>query len=281
MQVEVRLDTPRLVTDILYISATELARRFHRRRGRRITAQTVRNRAHAARLRARVARWKPILTPRHRGNRMRYARRHRRWTRRQWNLVMWSDESKFGLHRVDKRIKVWRMRGEEYNDNCVLPRETQNGGSVMVWAGISFNRKTPLVYIDGRLTGQRYLREIIRPHVEPYMRQLGQNAIFMDDNAPPHTAHIVKNHLRRRGIQQFTTGWPSKSPDLNPIEHLWDHMKNVVQKRIRPHHRLPDLRRMLTQEWNRLQPVVINRLVHSAHRRIEACIAANGGHTRY
>ena len=66
-----------------------------------------------------------------------------------------------------------------------METEAYVGGSVMVWGGISLNGRTELVIIDGNLTSQRYVDEILIPHVIPYLGAIGNNAIFQDDNARP------------------------------------------------------------------------------------------------
>ena len=63
------------------------------------------------------------------------------------------------------------------------PRHAYNGGSVMVWAGVTSDRRTDLIVVPGILTGQRYIDEIFRPHVVPFLRPMGNNGIFQDDNA--------------------------------------------------------------------------------------------------
>ena len=61
----------------------------------------------------------------------------------------------------------------------------------MVWAGISATAKTDLVFF-GSLNGQRYINEVLTPHVLPFLRQMPYaDPIFQDDNARPHQAHIV------------------------------------------------------------------------------------------
>ena len=83
----------------------------------------------------------------------------------------------------------------------------------MVWAGISNNVRSALVVVPGNLTGRRYIDEILRPHVVPYLRQMGQNAIFQDDNA-----RILDDFLRQNGVERLE--WPPMSPDLSCIEHV-------------------------------------------------------------
>ena len=85
----------------------------------------------------------------------------------------------------------------------------------MVWAGISSNGRTALVVVPGNLTGRRYIDEILRPHVVPYLRQRGQNAIFQDDNARPHRARTADDFLRQNGVERLER--PPMSPDLSCI----------------------------------------------------------------
>ena len=88
----------------------------------------------------------------------------------------------------------------------------------MIWAGISLNGRTALVVVPGNLNDRRYIDEILRPHVVSYLRQMGQNAIFQDENARPHRARIV-DFLQLNGVQRLER--PPMSPDLSYIEHLW------------------------------------------------------------
>ena len=146
---------------------------------------------------------------------------------------------------MDGRIQVWCRNGERQLEPTVQPTTEYNGGSVMIWAGISLNGRTALVAVPGNLNGRRYIDEILRPHVVPYLRQMGQNAIFQDVNARPHRARIVD--LQLNGVQRLE--WPPMSPNLSCIEHLWDILGRAVNKHINQHTRLADLQRLLLQEW--------------------------------
>ena len=94
---------------------------------RRISPRTVRRRLAEAGLRARRPYRGPMLTQRHRQQRLEWSRRHLRWTIRDWQEVLFTDESRFTLRHADGRVRVYRRSGERYSDPCVL-RHDRFGG---------------------------------------------------------------------------------------------------------------------------------------------------------
>lgn len=191
--------------------------------------------------------------------------------------MLFSDEFRFLLFRSDRRQRVYRRRGERYVDACVREVDRFGGGSVMVWAGIAHGHKTNLIFIDGALNAQRYRDNILQPVVVPFVQRNGLT--FQQDNARPHVARICNDFLYANNVDVLP--WPAFSPDLSPIEHLWD----KLDRRIRKRHPAPtthdELRQALREEWNNISIREINGLINSMHRRIRAAMAANGGHTRY
>ena len=75
--------------------------------------------------------------------------------------------------------------------------------------------------------------------------------------------------------------WPSRSPDMNPIEHLWDELDRRVRRRVAPPETLDSLAQALQEEWTAIPVDVIQNLIGSMGRRCQAVIDSRGGHTRY
>jgi transposase len=95
----------------------------------------------------------------------------------------------------------------------------------MFWGGISHGLKSPLIVIAGNLTCVRYRDEILRPVADPFVQQ--HHLIFQQDNARPHVARVCQDFLANHNINPLD--WPPYSPDLSPIEHLWDEMERRVK----------------------------------------------------
>lgn len=149
----------------------------------------------------------------------------------------------------------------------------------MVWGGISGRYRTDLVFIQGNLNSQRYRDEILDQVVRPFMQAHPDVQEFQHDNATVHKARICQQYLQQHNIN--TLEWPSKSPDLSPIENLWDVLGRRVRARQNPPQNLQQLRDALRQEWMAIPQHQLRNLFNSMRRRVTACINARGGHTGY
>ncbi|GFW90095.1 transposable element Tcb2 transposase [Trichonephila clavipes] len=142
----------------------------------------------------------------------------------------------------------------------------------MVWGAIAYDSRSTLIVMRGTLTGQRYVNDILRPHVGPFLNGL-PGAIFQQDNARPHTARVAQDFL----CHFQTLPWPAFSPDLFPVEHVRDQLK----RQIASCHSVHGLELAVQDLWAHLPQDNITCLINSKPNRVVACIAAGGDPTRY
>ena len=95
----------------------------------------------------------------------------------------------------------------------------------------------------------------------------------------PNTSWKATEWFEDNNIQVLS--WPAQSPDLNPIENLWEHLKQQLHKYSDPPKGAHELWDQLVDEWNEIAPGVCQNLIESMPRCIQAVIKANGGHTKY
>ena len=127
----------------------------------------------------------------------------------------------------DGRICVYRRRNERYTEACALEWDRFGGRvSVMVWGGVSQYHQTELVVIAGNLHTLHYREDIFLPNVEPFL-QAHPDMTLQHHNATSHTAHSVRDFLQDRDVNVLP--WPAKSPDLHPIEQIWDLLDRRVK----------------------------------------------------
>ncbi|GBO27851.1 Transposable element Tcb1 transposase [Araneus ventricosus] len=149
------------------------------------------------------------------------------------------------------------------------------------WSCVMFSdeSRTDLHVQSVTMTGHIYRDVILEQHVRLFRGAMGAEFLFMDDNARPHRANIVDECLQSEDITRMD--WPAYSPDLNPIEHVWDMLGRRIAARQPPPTCLPELRRALLDEWCNIPQDQIDNLILSMPRRCKACIASSGRHTPY
>ena len=161
----------------------------------------------------------------------------------------------------------------------------------MIWTCFeNDDQKSDLVFMSddsdakrGGITSAVYLKIL-----EEQMSTLWESGlIYMQDGASIHTARIIKKWLADNGIEVID--WPPYSPDLNPIEHVWRHLKEWV------HEHYPELETLtgsdemikkhmieaLQEAWAHLNDEFLEKLVESMEKWMKAVIKADGWHTKY
>ncbi|GFV61341.1 transposable element Tcb2 transposase [Trichonephila clavipes] len=186
------------------------------------------------------------LTPEHRQLRLQWCQARSMRNVTDWQKVVFSDESRFVLRTDDNRVRMWRRPG--------------------------YDSRSTLIVMCGTLTGQRYVDDILRQNVRPFLNGL-PGAIFQQDNARPYTVRVAQDSLRH--FQ--TLPWPAHSPDLSSVVHVWDQLKEQMLSC----HYVRDFELAVQDLWVHLPQDNIRCLINSMPDRVAACIAAGGSPTRY
>ncbi|GFX88790.1 transposable element Tc1 transposase [Trichonephila clavipes] len=212
------------------------------------------------------------LTPEHRQLRLQLCQTRSVWNVTDWQKVVFSDESGFVLGTDDNRVRVWRHPKKRYNSHHTALRYNARTDGVMVWGAIAYDSRSTLIVMRGNLTGQRYVDDILRPHVGIFLNGL-PGAIFQQDNARPHTTRVAQNILRH--FQ--TLPWQIRFPDLSTVEHVWDQLKRQMSSC----HSVHDLELAVQDLWAHLPRDNIRCLINSMPDHVAACVATGGGPTSY
>ena len=119
----------------------------------------------------------------------------------------------------------------------------------MVWGCISHDCKLDLVTILDNLTGDQYIKDVLKPVVVPHFdnHPLARRPVYLDDNARPHRSKAVTAFLQSEAVTSVP--WPAMGPDLNPIEHMWDMLDRGIQAREPPVQNIRRLEVALDREW--------------------------------
>lgn len=243
-----------------------------------VTPQTVRNVLHRHDLRSRVSRRKPLISEKNRKLRLEFAKNYLDKDTHFWDSVIFTDESKFNIFGSDGRQKVWREPNTAMQLKNLTPTVKHGGGNVMVWGCMAASGAGNLHFIDVRMDRFVYL-ELLKENLEESAKKLGLESMytFQQDNDPKHTAKIVQEWIGNNTPAQLKT--PPQSPDLNVIEHLWEHL----ERKIRQHdiNSAGKLKTALMEEWSKIPQEITKNLVASMKKRLLAVIAANGCPTKY
>ncbi|GFX04161.1 transposable element Tcb1 transposase [Trichonephila clavipes] len=178
------------------------------------------------------------LTSEHRQLRLQRCQARSMWNVTDWKKVLFSDGSRFVLETSDNRVRVWRCPSERYNSPHTVLRHTTRTAGVMVWGAIAYDCRSTLIMMRGTLTGQRYFDDFLRPHILP---------------------------------------WSARSPDLFPVEHVW----NQIKRQMPSCHSVHDLDLVVQDFWAHLPQDNIRCLINTLPDRVAACFAAGGGPMRY
>ena len=262
------LENPQLV-------ARNLRQRWRNEYGVTASTQTVSRKLSKMGLHGRVAARKPLLTAQHRKTRLQWAQQRQQWTAADWRLHFFSDETPIHLVQSRQRRYVRRQRGQRLRQDLIRPTVHSSSGKLLVWGGFSADGTRKLATIPGTLNTERYIH-ILTDNLLP-LDLAARGMTFQQDNAPSHKSRRTLQFFETEGIQVLP--WPPQSPDLNPMENLWSYLKDRLE--IIEVHSMAELSDAVYREWAAISPEVLENLIDSMCRCVQAVVAAGVRHTKY
>lgn len=271
----------RLVTNGNSCTARQAAQRYQSVTGDALSPETVCRTLRDAGLKAKTKVKKPALPKHLRDAWVSFARAHRHWTVEDWKHVMWSDETKFNRLGSDGQQWVWIRPGQELSDSAIQQTAHSGGGSIIVWGCFMWDGPGYATKIEDTMTKEVYvevLEDEMMKSLEYYGREV-EDIIFQQDNAPAHKSHLARNWLADHGFEVLD--WPARSPDLNPIENLWSHIKRKLGEYEHPPRGMIELWERVQVEWEKIQPRVCENLIKSMPNRMKEVIKRKGAVINY
>lgn len=249
-----------------------------------VSPRTVQRALFSQGLVCRVKKRKPYLDKAKKEARRQWAMTHINWTVEDWKGVVFSDESKFQLFKSDGREYCYIRQGQAYDERFTKKTVKHGGGHVMVWGCVTSKGMGELHRITGNMDAPGYV-EILDKNLPKSLRKHGMKStgrygvVFQQDNDPKHRSKRAQAWFKKKRIRQLP--WPSFSPDMNIIEHVWDQLDRLVHARYRLPCNLEELWHALKEEWDNFPKASLDTLFESMPRRVAALLSARGGHTKY
>lgn len=226
---------------------------------------------------------RPRLSPKHMEKRYKWAKRHQHWTEDDWKRVVFSDKTKINIWGSDGCKYYWSRHGDPLKPHHLDLTVKHGGGSLMMWGCITYWGPGYACQIyDGTMKSEDYQHILSTSYMESieYYGLSHDEIYFQQDNDPKHKSRSTLQWMTDNNIR-LLEDWPAQSPDLNPIEHIWHHLKLKLSKYDTKAKGVYHLWERCDKEWNSFTENKCRAYINSMPKRIQAVIDAKGGNTRY
>lgn len=249
-----------------------------------VSPSTIDRRLKEAGLFGRVALKKRVFDEAEKKKRLSFAEGYKHWTKEDWERVLFADEAIVQGEGGVKGGRQWVRREKgtavalksEYLHHKLPHPQQLNVWACFAASGLGY------CYIYNQSLNAKSFTNILNTHLLPsadllFTESPRQQWWLLQDNAPTHTATVTKTWLHNHGISLID--FPPYSPDLNPIENVWQDVERRVEARAPQS--IEELQDVIAEEWEKTPKSLLTKLAHSMPKRCKAVIAAGGDHIHY
>ena len=242
-----------------------------------VSVRTVSRRLHDLEYRSHRPAKKPLLTRIQKRRRVDFAKKYLVWPNDKWIDVLWSDEATFTVT-CNRGAHVYRKPGSDRLDPRYCEQTVKHPDSLMVWGSFGGRGLGSLVVLPKNVkVNQEVYYELLNDHLADSFDSASAT-LFQQDGAPAHTARSIKQWLVDCGID-YINDWPGNSPDINPIENLWNIIKRKLQDKDVSS--VPRLEAAIREAWQSIPLDTLHNLALSVPKRLREVQKRKGKPTKY
>lgn len=204
---------------------------------------------------------RPPFSPEDKHKRFQFARQHKGMDPKKLVFV---DEKMFDTNDHGE-LTEWVKRGERPTTRAKSAFPVK----VHVFGAIGYDFRM-LIFLEGSIDSKAYCEQVLTKLVPELNKK---KLTLVQDGCRVHTSKETSAFLGQRKASVLT-GWPARSPDLNPIEEMWADLSRLVSKEG-PKNK-DDLREYVEKMWKDYPIEAINKLVISFTGRLHECEQLKG-----
>jgi len=217
------------------------------------------------------------LTQKNKFKRVKFAQKHKEWTYKDWEKVVFTDEARLFPKKTVSSVRWSRV------NSVSVPEEERNMGNyfVNVWGYLRSDGEVRIFKFLGTM-GQIKYTQTLEKHLYDAVAQTNRHSgklLLQQDNAPYHTGKVATKWFGKKRINRLL--WPPQSPDLSPIENIWAFIKNELWNRRAQIKSSSDVWNISNEIVHNLTGSYIRSLYESLPKRIESVIEKKGNRINY
>ncbi len=224
---------------------------------------------------------KPSISSKNKKARRKFFMEHQKKNFQDFSKIIFSDESSYKLINARGGQTYFKKSNSSGDFKNYIRTEKFGKGSIMIWGFMTGCGNFRICKVDGTMNSSKYvkmLEEFFFDEITELGIKLG-DVIFQQDNASCHVSSLTKKWFSEQKVHLLE--WPPQSPDMNPIENVWNYLDIQVRKRQQEISTVNDLYRIIQEEAKKIPKSFIKKLYRSMPRRIQALKNSKYDITKY